>query len=122
MDIDVTNVTLPGQAIGVYQAAMAAYGRQEITTLVVRDQPVALVVPTGMTLYTALRDIPGLESVHIGVFSTEELARAACQEERDGDDGEASEPLDWQEDTAKLPDLESYVVIMTTLNTRTGLG
>jgi hypothetical protein len=76
-------------------------------------------------VYTALRDIPGRKTAHIGVFSDEALARAGCQEDKDEDDevsGQAKSPLNWAGDTAELPDGGSYTVIMTRLDIRTGLG
>lgn len=125
MDIDVSSVTLPGQAISIFTAALAARDRGEVTTLVVRDQPVAVIAPVDRSVYTALMDSPGSKSAHLGVFSTEEKARAACQEHKDEDDevyGKPASPLTWADDTAALPDGDSYVVILTSLDIPTGQG
>lgn len=76
-----------------------------------------------MNIYTALRDIPGQKSALIGAFSTEDKARAACQDEENEDaevSGVPGTPLTWKGDTAELPDGDSYVVILTDLDQRTG--
>jgi hypothetical protein len=85
------------------------------------------------SVYTALRDEPDdTVSKHVGVFSDEELARAACQEDAD-DDWEASrrdQPdvprpvITWGRDDQSHPMLDGtvYTVIMTTLDVRTGMG
>lgn len=79
-----------------------------------------------MDVFTALRDDPGLNmSMLIGVFSTEELARAGCQEDLDEDDQASGEParqLQWTDDRAVLPDNSVYTVVMTRLDIRTGMG
>lgn len=77
-----------------------------------------------MNLYTALRDDPdSTKSALIGVFSTEERARLACQEDVN-EDAEVSgtEPvtLSWTDTTASLPDLSVFDVILTDLDQRTG--
>jgi hypothetical protein len=125
VDIDISKVTLPGQAIGIFRAAIVARDHGEVTALVIRDLPVAEIVPVNRSVYTALLDSPGRKSAHIGVFSSEELARAACQEHKDEDDEEGGQPksaLAWAEDTAELPDGDSYVVVLTSLDIRTGQG
>ena len=76
-----------------------------------------------MNLCTALRDIPGRKSALVGVFSTEEKARAACQDEEDEDAEVSGQPrtiLAWKDGTAETPDGDSYVVILTGLDQRTG--
>jgi hypothetical protein len=78
-----------------------------------------------MDVYTALLDIPGQKSGHIGVFSTEGKARAACQEHKDEDDevtGAPKSALTWKDDSAEAPDGDSYVVILSTLDVPTGMG
>lgn len=78
-----------------------------------------------MNIYTALRDVPGNKSVLVGVFSTGKLARDACQEELDEDSqvtGTPRRPLIWEDDQARLPDGDTYVVILATLNIRAGMG
>jgi hypothetical protein len=47
-DIDISNVTLPGQAISVYRATQDAYQSGKVTTLVLRAQPMAAIVPLAM--------------------------------------------------------------------------
>lgn len=93
------------------------------------DQPARYaMIPTERTIVEiciALRDIPRQKSALIGAFSTKAKARAACQEEADEDDetsGVPRTPLAWNGDTAELPDGDSYVVLLTSLNVRTGLG
>lgn len=84
-----------------------------------------------MDVYTALLDSPGKNSVHIGVFSAEERARAACQEDYGEDNAvtrrydEACAPfgeLPWKEDRAVLDDGDEYVIVQTTLDVPTGQG
>ena len=64
-----------------------------------------------MDIYIAVNDIPGQASWIGGAFSTEEKARAACEE-----DNEA--PLAWTDDTAKSAEGDStYTIVMCDLDT-----
>jgi hypothetical protein len=65
-------------------------------------------------VYVALRDTAGETSQLVGAFSTEEKARAACQEDRD-ENGEPG-PLAWNSTTACGNDGDLYDVVLTELN------
>ena len=54
--IDVSNITFPGQALALDRAARAAYERGEVTTLVVRDTPVAVIAPLPQPAAGEVRD------------------------------------------------------------------
>lgn len=74
-----------------------------------------------MEIYVALMDSPGRKSFVVGAFSSEEKARAACQENYDEDNetsGMPEKPLEWKDDTAKLDDGDSYVVVLADLDYR----
>jgi hypothetical protein len=79
-----------------------------------------------VSVYTTLRDDPDrTQSAHIGVFSSEKLARDAAQEDQAEDDEETGDPpltLDWRDDSAGGSDGSVYTVILTTLDVRTGMG
>jgi len=85
----------------------------------------------GTDVFTALHDYPeDAMSAHIGVFSTEEKARDACQEHADGDwesqrhlQPEAPRPiLEWEDDRARMQDGCTYTVIRTRLDVPAGAG
>jgi hypothetical protein len=74
-------------------------------------------------IYIGLLDSPGQKSAVIGAFSDETKARGACQEHHDQDNdaaGMAPIPLVWEDDTASLPDGDSYVVVLVDLDTPNG--
>jgi hypothetical protein len=84
------------------------------------DRPVAV--------YTALYDPPGMNSGHIGVFTTEKKARLACQRHADSANPGQAVYLNWKgTDTAYVNwasenDGDSYMVVMSTLDVPTGEG
>ena len=78
-----------------------------------------------VSVFTTLLDVPGRKSAHIGVFSTEELARAAAQAHQAEDDEVTGDPpttLEWKGDQAEGTEGDVYVVILTTLDVPTGQG
>lgn len=83
------------------------------------------------SVYTTLRDDPDSTiSRHVGVFSTEELAQAAAQEDADWESQRHMQPdvprpvITWGDDDQSHPMLDGtiYTVILTTLDVRTGQG
>lgn len=72
-----------------------------------------------MEIYTALFDIAGQPSTHVGAFSSEKRARDACQEhfaQNSEANGPASASLIWTEDRAMPQNGDTYTVILTMLD------
>jgi hypothetical protein len=78
-----------------------------------------------MDIFVTLRDpaeVSTSRSSVIGAFSTEELARAACQDEENDNaeiSGKPAVQLAWKDTSAQAPDGGTYDVILVDLDSRT---